>query len=356
MHPPVAPVVRSPFIDRVLRWLFLAVLVGGFASCGRQSEANADDPGTRRAFYYWRTTFKLSELEQRAIAEAGVTRLYVRLFDIASDASIAGPLTVAPGARVPAGVEVVPVVFIRHDVFQRDTVGLAASTWAEILRRLARLGVTAHEVQVDCDWTDRSRDRFFAFVTELRAAAPGIAVSATIRLHQVKYRERTGVPPVDRGMLMFYNMGQFTAEPGDKAIFDADRARRYLDRLPDYPLPLDVALPIWSWTVHTRDGQVVGLLQSTDPDELPAQDFLLAAGPDRWVATRTTFLHGELLREGDVLKVEVTAPADALAAAALVAPHLAPAPGRTISLFDLSERNLHRHGPDALHDLFHAIR
>ena len=31
-------------------------------------------------------------------------------------------------------------------------------------------------------------------------------MSATIRLHQVKYRADTGVPPVDRGMLMAYNL------------------------------------------------------------------------------------------------------------------------------------------------------
>ena len=35
-----------------------------------------------RAFYYWRTTFSLSDVERRAIHELGITRLYVRAFDV----------------------------------------------------------------------------------------------------------------------------------------------------------------------------------------------------------------------------------------------------------------------------------
>ena len=342
----------------MIRWLICTLLATGLASCSRPPPA--EGPPAQRAFYYWRTTFALSATEQRAISEARVSRLYVRMFDITAEGELAGKITLGAGAHVPAGVEVVPVVFVRQDVFRHEgtaaTTALARRTWDEVAHRLALLGVTAHELQVDCDWTDTSREPFFAFVAALRTAAPGLALGATIRLHQIKYRERTGVPPVDRGMLMFYNMGTFSAEAGTKAIFDADRAARYVDRIASYPLPLDVALPIWSWTVHTRDGEVVDLLQSTDPDELPAIDFLRAVGPDRWIATRTAFLHGSLLREGDVLKVEVTTPADALAAARLVASHLAAAPGRTISLFDLSERNLHRHGPDAIQELFRALR
>jgi hypothetical protein len=126
------------------------------------------------------------------------------------------------------------------------------------------------ELQIDCDWTDLTRAAFFDFVTELRVLVhrEGALLSATIRLHQVKYRERTGVPPVDRGMLMFYNMGGITADADTRSIFDRARAESYLARLPEYPLPLDAALPIWSWTVHTRGDRVVGLLQSTDPAEL----------------------------------------------------------------------------------------
>lgn len=155
-------------------------------------------------------------------------------------------------------------------------------------------------------------------------------------------------------MLMFYNMGKFSSEVGDRAIFDADAAAKYLGRVDDYPLPLDLGLPIWSWTVHVRDGRVIDLLQSTDPDELATHDFLIPGGLDRYTATRTAFLHGTLLREGDVLKVERMGPRDTQAAADLVAPHLRNEP-RSVALFDLSERNLQRHGKDTLDLLFRSL-
>ena len=327
--------------------------------CARR--APPDGPPVARAFYFWRTTFALSADETRAIADLGVTRLYVRMFDVAwSEADHRavplGPIVVPAGARLPAGVEVVPVVFLRDDVLRHTAAGpLAGEIWGQVARRMAALGGTPRELQLDCDWTDHTRDAYFALLRALREAAH-VSLSATIRLHQIKYRERTGVPPIDRGMLMFYNMGKFSPDPTMRAIFDEASARKYLGRIADYPLPLDAALPIWSWTVHVRDGAVVGLMQSTDPAELDAVDFLDRAGDGRYVATRTTFVHGTLVREGDVLKTEITGPEETLTASVLVGPHLAPSTvPRTVTLFELSERNLRRHDRRSLDRVFHAI-
>jgi hypothetical protein len=348
----------------------LVVALACVAACSEPA-ASPVAPPAQRAFYYWRTTFALSAAEQRALAELHVARLYVRAFDVvwyepARAPVETGPLTVAPDARdarVPAGVEIVPVVFVRAGIFSPghlDDAGITAAardTWLGIERRAAALGVTPREVQLDCDWTDSTRDGYFAFIRALRAAAtPGLALTATIRLHQVKYRERTGVPPVDRGTLMFYNMGSLSADADARAIFDAPSAVRYLARIPSYPLSLDVALPIWSWTMQLRDDAVVGLLQSTDPDELGALPFLARTGSDRYTALETTYLHGALLRAGDTLKIEVTGEAEAQAAAELVAPALVPDSARTVTLFDLSERNLSHHGVASLARVYDTVR
>ena len=183
-----------------------------------------------------------------------------------------------------------------------------------------------------------------------------VPLSATIRLHQIKYRERTGVPPVERGMLMLYNMGEIAVGDDQKAIFDAATTKRYIARLREYPLTqLDVALPIWSWTLHARNGAMVDLMQSTDPDELPALDFVQPTSrPTQFIVTRNAFLHGVLLREGDTLEIERTTPADTLAASALVRPLLSPTQ-RSIVLFDLSDRNLQRYPHDQLATIFRSL-
>jgi hypothetical protein len=337
----------------MLRGLLVITLFLGCAV-----SASPPRPPPDAAFYYWRTTFKLSASERATLAALHVTRLYVRAFDVGwGDAGLEllGELQVIEPP--PAGIEVVPVVFVRAEVFRklRSTQPLAERVHGAVADRMRALGRELHELQLDCDWTDTTQRAYFGFLRQLRAADSAITLSATIRLHQVKYRERTGVPPVDRGMLMFYNMGEFSADPEARAIFDADAAAKYTARIADYPLPLDAALPIWSWTVHVRDERVIGLMQATDPDELPKLDFLARRADDRFVATRTAFLHGTLLREGDLLKVEVMRREDTLAAARQLAPHLA-ASHRTVTLFDLSERNLARHDASSLAQAIATLR
>jgi hypothetical protein len=320
-----------------------------------------------RAFYYWRSTFELTPAERRALVELQVEKLYVRAFDVAEGSGDAptflGVLRPAPQQSLPPGIKLVPVVFLKNQVFISAKPGteraLAERVWNEARKVGSSLGAPAfNELQVDCDWTDSTRARFFELVRALRqVSAPGTRLSATIRLHQVKFRERTGVPPVDSGMLMFYNMGRFSGDPLERSIFDAQAAEHYLARLDDYPLPLDAALPIWSWTLQLRDQEVVGLLQSTDPAELPALDFVTPQPSQGFEVTRTTFLHGSLLRQGDVLKGETLNASDLQKAGDLLANNLAPASARrTVALFDLSERNLSRHGLVTLEQAFQVVR
>jgi hypothetical protein len=319
----------------------------------------------RRAFYYWRSTLAISAGEARALNTLHATRLYLRLFDVDMGDRDAAPRPVAPLAAgasatgepaLPPNVEPVPVIFIRERVLGRldldATRHLADDIWQDVAARMARLAPRAplRELQVDCDWTESTRAGYFALLDRLaeRARPSGAALSATIRLHQIKYRERTGVPPVARGMLMFYNMGSIQADPDSQAIFDADRAAAYLARLSDYPLPLDVALPIYSWVRHVRGDRVVGLMQDTDPADLKSQPWLRSAGGRRFEVTDTAFLDGVLLRRGDFLDAEDSTPATTRAAAALLAPRLAAANSeRTIALFHLSDKNLaHYETPD----------
>jgi len=177
----------------------LATALG--AACSRSS-ARATGPAPRRAFYYWRTTLRLADAERGALARLHVDRLYVRFFDV--DGPAAAPRVAAPvevSEALPAGLDVVPVVFLRADVWRDAPPGapaeLAGKVWGAVDALARRAGVQPHELQLDCDWADTTRAAYFAFLERVRALARanGVATSATIRLHQVKYRERTGVPP-----------------------------------------------------------------------------------------------------------------------------------------------------------------
>jgi hypothetical protein len=96
----------------------LAVLLAVFAAllatgCDGSPSAAAT---SRRAFYFWRTTFGLSTVECDALASLQVQRLYLRLFDMDRDATgpvPVGVITFPADQSLPPGVEIVPVVFLR---------------------------------------------------------------------------------------------------------------------------------------------------------------------------------------------------------------------------------------------------
>jgi hypothetical protein len=226
--------LREPFagrtISRYARIGLTAVLL--LPAC--RSSAPRPAAVYERGFYYWRTSFSLSPREKAILSGLSTAKLYLRFFDIAWSPSLGRAL---PQARcewrdsVPVGIAVVPVVYFANAVFRNlrppDVDTLAVSVWRETWIIAQRGRVRFSELQIDCDWTDSTRASFFRCAGLLRrkSAERGIALSATIRLHQVKYFERTGIPPVDRGMLMFYNMGELDAAAAHFLV-DAARASR----------------------------------------------------------------------------------------------------------------------------------
>ena len=129
-------------------------------------------------------------------------------------------------------------------------------------------------------------------------------LSATIRLHQVKYREETGVPPVDYGVLMYYNMGRITAT-GANSIYDRSTALRYLGKLRAYPLPLDIALPMFAWGVHSAEGQVLNLVGGLTHAEAQAISTLVRIdASDIYKVAEQTYYKGRVWQVGDLIKIE----------------------------------------------------
>jgi hypothetical protein len=214
------------------------------------------------------------------------------------------------------------------------------------------------EVQVDCDWTDRTRQAFFTFCRTLRSLTAGdhAILSATIRLHQVKYSDRVGVPPVDRGMLMFYNLGHLTADNARSSIFNVEDAQRYTASLDTYPLPLDGALAIFSWAVHGRSGRVVGLIEKPDPTALSRTAGVAPQDAEHYRAAQATLVQGSYLQEGDTLRLESMTPSLARQAGALLGQHFHPSAPFTLALFDLDERNLTTYAPQDLEALYTLTR
>lgn len=266
------------------------------------------------AFYYWQTTFRLNRTELQALKTHHIRTLYVRFFDVDWDAQRRQPIPKAPirfAGKLPAGLRIVPVVFITNQTIRQTPPAairqLAEHILAKIRAMAQEQGIQPAEIQLDCDWTQTTRDRYFTLLKLVRKQSR-VPVSATIRLHQVKYRTQTGVPPADRGMLMVYNMGDWKKPDTRNSIYDADVAGRYLTGLDQYPLPLDVVFPLFRWTVVYRNNRFLVLLNNLEQATLRKQPFL-AMQPDtnRFVAQRDTVALGLSIRKGDLFRAEACA-------------------------------------------------
>jgi hypothetical protein len=269
-------------------------------------------PPAEISFYHWKQTLELDRPLREFLAQARVKRLFVRFFDVDLDPGRGVPVPVSELAcrgELPAGIRVVPVVFLAERVFRSacDPARLAGQVAAKIEHVAARCRLEqAEEIQFDCDWTVSSRGRFFAFLEALRRrCAPGIVLSVTLRLHQVKFREREGVPPVDRATLMLYNMGQVELPAPGNSIIDAGVFRAYADGLAAYPLPFDIALPIYRWgLVYRLDRLALIVNDLGQEDVVAAGDAFNALGKSRFLCQRGIHLGGAAIYPGDLLRLE----------------------------------------------------
>ncbi len=289
------------------KWLLLLLL----PACGPKEKPVE----TRAAFYHWKTEVTLGPADSLKLDSLGVTRLYTRFFDIDQYGSKLKPLGVVEWTELPpAHLEIVPCVYITNRAmrFIPDTAvqSLALHIHTKIHRLLEAIPNKVPEVQMDCDWTEESRDRYFLLLRILGDLFhnEGIQVSATIRLHQVKYRERTGVPPTDRGMLMYYNMGQLDSPTEKNSILNLETANLYLERLPEYPLELDLALPLFSWAVQFRNGEFFRLHSAWNRSDFETDSLFVPEGENTFVVSRNALFKGEYLLEGDRFRIEEGTP------------------------------------------------
>jgi hypothetical protein len=150
-------------------------------------------------------------------------------------------------------------------------------------------------------------------------------------------------------------MGKLSVDSPRVSIFNREEASLYAAEIDRYPLPLDGALPVFSWAIHGRAGRVVGLIEKIDSAALDVNEALERSAPNRYRAAAATLVHGSYLQEGDTLSLEEVGPAVARQAAQLLAQSFHPRGDLSIALFDLDERNLRNYATQDLDDIYSAV-
>jgi hypothetical protein len=147
-------------------------------------------------------------------------------------------------------------------------------------------------------------------------------ITSTVRLHQIKFFDKTGVPPVKRVKLMFYNMSNVTDIKTRNSIFHKDIAKNYLVNFDNYPLNLDVVLPAFSWVCLFRNDKLVNLINDVKDSDLEKYFEFIRGMDNFYIATTDCYLKGFYVSKGDVLRVEKITPKTTLSAARMIAPYI----------------------------------
>jgi hypothetical protein len=299
-----------------------------------------------RAFYHWKTEYFPTPFERDRLKELGIQRLYIKYFDVDWPD---GEQRAIPQAKVefpePPNLEIVPTVFITNRAI-RKTGELGCPALADrIFDLILRLHPTQlprpREVQMDCDWTQETRSAYFSLLQRLhtRLDSLDIHLSATIRLHQLKYPKQTGVPPVDRGMLMFYNMGDLENPEEDNSILNVAEGEKYLGNADQYQLPMDVALPIFAWGVLIRRGKPIKLLNNLRLESTAHIPWFSKQGENLLHVDSSHYFWGHYLYAGDQIRLEEVHQKDLKEAAQLLEASLKHE-DRTVVLYHLDSLTL----------------
>ncbi|WP_143822094.1 hypothetical protein [Mucilaginibacter pedocola] len=262
------------------------------------------------AFYYWKTNYKTTAVEQGYLQQLKVRNLYVRIIDVYRDAQSGAAVPVSPvtfSAALPDSINIVPVVFIVNNILRSagkpELNSLAAKISTFVNGKVKQAGKQGyHELQIDCDWTATTRDNYFYLLKELarQPALKGIRLSATLRLHQLKNLKRNGVPPVSRVMLMCYNMGNLRKYGNQNSILDMVELKKYADQnVGSYSLPMDVGFPLFSWAVVFRDKQYAGISKRVKITNLQNKKQFIFIGKNMYRALDNLPEYG-LLRNDEV--------------------------------------------------------
>jgi hypothetical protein len=205
-----------------------------------------EEPAEGNAVYYWRTDLRLDSTERAFLNQYHIRKVYCRYFDVVINDTATGPVpnaTLSFSDSLPAGVEIIPTIYITENCMHKPYQQLAE----RLVQRIRQMNETndmedIREIQIDCDYTSKSRKRYYAFLEEV-GRLWNARLSTTIRLHQLSMP----APPVDYGALMVYNTGDPRKSEERNPILDYRDVAPYLNRLDSYPLPLATAYPVFRW-------------------------------------------------------------------------------------------------------------
>lgn len=315
-------------------------------------------------FYFWKTVFQLDTVENRALKEIAAKSIYTRIMDIDFDPSGVQAVPISPitfSQPVPKEQALIPVVFINQRIFsEMDSLqirALANKIVPFVSAKIKQAGKEKfNELQLDCDWTQSSRDKFFYLLNYLQELPDlkDVIISSTLRLHQVKNTVTSGIPPVKKVTLMCYNMGNLRQFGNQNSILNQQDLKTYLSgTLRNYPMQMDIALPLFQWFVVFRNNSYIGISKYISEQDIN-NTALFTRNPKSNLFILITDLPKANLKKGDVVRFEQVTQDDLLQTAKFLRGELK-GKKHQIIFYHLDQATLANHGNAELQEIIRAF-
>lgn len=288
---------------RIFRvFIFGAILF--LVACGSSQQQDI-----KLSVYHWQ--LQAQDSSNKGLKQFPIRHLYLHLADIYWDENHQQAL---PRATLKISSQnealkqnIIPVFYIDNTVFAKMEQDSIVTFAARILKfsndffNYFQIEDSLHELQIDCDWLEPQKEQYFSFLKTIKQLDPNIKLSATIRLYPYKYSKRMGVPPVDYGVLMCYNLGKIQNPKTANSILDEKELDLYLTPR-DYPLKVKPALPVFGWMVWFRNETYHQILYW--PKDLLDAPLFKKENLNNFTVLKDTLIAGMFLRKGDILRNE----------------------------------------------------
>jgi len=238
------------------------------------------------SFYSWENSFDKKDINEK---------LYIKVLDISYSTKLEVINTIFQ--TKPNNI-FVPVVYITNDTMKNVDYSIISN---QIIRNLKATNLSFEELQIDCDWSSTTQSNYFKLLEDLKSKL-NKTLSATIRLHQIKYYVKTGIPPVDYGVLMYYNMSDISDINTKNSILDNEIAKKYHYNFDTYPLKLKLALPLYSQAIQFRNNKALEIFEGVEKKDF--DENFKALDKNKYEVIKSTYFQGRYIYKDDIFKFE----------------------------------------------------
>lgn len=245
-----------------------------------------EDKKIQNSFYHWKNTYDLKNTNEK---------LYIKVLDISFSKKLE---YVSTKFNKEPKNSFVPTIYITNETMKKVDYKEIEKL---ILKQIKRLNTSFEEIQIDCDWSLTSKSNYFNLLQALKKDT-NKTISATIRLHQIKYFKKTGVPPVDYGVLMYYNMSDITDFNSKNSILDNSIAKKYHYNFDVYKLNLKLALPLYSQAIWFRDKKPLDIFEGVIKDDF--KNHFERISENIYKVKKSTYFKGRYIYKDDLFRFE----------------------------------------------------